>query len=271
MTGVLDSVKRASAPARARLRGARELLALVRSNLLGKLAARRGRPRLSTSCQIGPLLSIYRDNGFLDRPGHFLEIGAFDGETFSNTSVLADLGWHGIYVEPIAQQAFRCRLRHALNREVRVVEAAIGATRGQLMLEDMGALTSGKDAQVELYGRTEWAASAFAHRRQRAVPAILLDDLPLAGGRQLDLMVIDVEGMETVVWEQMRRLELRPRMLIVELVDQHADFAGHALADEHRSLREQILAAGYDAIFVDSINSIFRRREPLHADAAAGA
>ena len=254
----LESVKRVSAPARARLRGVRELVRLIRTNVLGKFAARRGRPKLSTSCQIGPLLSIYQESGFLDRVGRFLEIGAFDGETFSNTSVLADLGWQGIYVEPIPQQAFRCRLRHSLN-QVRVVNAAIAASRGELILEDMGALTSGKDAQVELYGRTEWAVGAFSQRQKRSVKAILLDDLPDVT-QPFDLMVIDVEGMETVVWERMQRLKMYPQMLIVELVDRHVDFAGHALADEHRELRRQILAAGYSDIFSDSINSIFRRR-----------
>ena len=38
----------------------------------------------------------------LHGPHSFLDIGAGDGETFSNTKALADLGWRGVAVEPAA-------------------------------------------------------------------------------------------------------------------------------------------------------------------------
>ena len=44
--------------------------------------------------------------------GTFVEIGAYDGESFSNTSFLADLGWNGLYVEPVPKFAALCRARH---------------------------------------------------------------------------------------------------------------------------------------------------------------
>jgi len=47
------------------------------------------------------------------RDGSFVEVGAFDGETYGNTACLADLGWRGVYVEPVAKACERCRARHA--------------------------------------------------------------------------------------------------------------------------------------------------------------
>ncbi len=37
---------------------------------------------------------------FGDRKGRFLDIGAFNGVTFSNTEQLANMGWGGVCVEP---------------------------------------------------------------------------------------------------------------------------------------------------------------------------
>lgn len=39
---------------------------------------------------------------FGDRKGRFLDIGAYNGVTFSNTEQLANLGWGGVCVEPSA-------------------------------------------------------------------------------------------------------------------------------------------------------------------------
>lgn len=62
--------------------------------------------------------------------GFFVEIGGYDGESFSNTSGLADLGWSGAYVEPIPHFAAACRLRHSSNRDVSVHEVCVGEQDG---------------------------------------------------------------------------------------------------------------------------------------------
>lgn len=56
----------------------------------------------------------------------FLDIGAYDGKTFSNSLRLAELGWSGVCVEP-SPTAFTGLLRvHKDNPEVQLVNAAIG-------------------------------------------------------------------------------------------------------------------------------------------------
>jgi len=37
---------------------------------------------------------------FKDRRGTFIDIGANDGLTLSNTRALVELGWRGVFVEP---------------------------------------------------------------------------------------------------------------------------------------------------------------------------
>ena len=45
----------------------------------------------------------------------FLETGAYDGITNSKTDHLANIGWQGIYVEPIKEHADKCAALHAEN------------------------------------------------------------------------------------------------------------------------------------------------------------
>jgi len=65
--------------------------------------------KLSKSCQIPNLKKIYREIFGDCAFGTFVEVGAFDGESFSNTSGLADFGWRGLYIEPISEFAIQCK------------------------------------------------------------------------------------------------------------------------------------------------------------------
>lgn len=63
--------------------------------------------------------------------GRFLDIGAYDGKTFSNTRALFELGWSGVFVEPAAIP-FRALVdEYGSNPKATLVNAAItGATMG---------------------------------------------------------------------------------------------------------------------------------------------
>ena len=52
----------------------------------------------NSTCQIPGLDAIY-DQYFGDKIGSFVEVGAFDGMTYSNTWHLANRGWYGVYIE----------------------------------------------------------------------------------------------------------------------------------------------------------------------------
>src|ERR671923_2099072 len=68
-----------------------------------------GRFAVVDSCQI-PNLGFLLDFFFGDvAVGTFVEVGAFDGYTYSNTWGLAAAGWRGFYIEPVASHAAQCR------------------------------------------------------------------------------------------------------------------------------------------------------------------
>jgi hypothetical protein len=57
-------------------------------------------------------------------PGSFVDFGAYDGERYSNTAALADLGWPGLLIEAAPDAANECAKRYADRPDVTVVLAA---------------------------------------------------------------------------------------------------------------------------------------------------
>ena len=52
----------------------------------------------SNKCQIPNLADIYLENFGYKRDGYFVEVGAYDGVSWSNTFGLAAIGWGGRYL-----------------------------------------------------------------------------------------------------------------------------------------------------------------------------
>ncbi|MCA9089769.1 MAG: hypothetical protein KDA90_14190, partial [Planctomycetaceae bacterium] len=115
-----------------------------------------GTARPSRSCQIPGLKDIVQQHLPGIGKGVFVEVGAYDGERFSNTSWLADSGWQGIYVEPSPEFAQLCRIRHCLNN-VQVVNSAAGETEGVATLMQIGALSTMSGETFEEYHNIPWA------------------------------------------------------------------------------------------------------------------
>lgn len=63
--------------------------------------------------------------GALPESGTFLDIGAYDGKTFSNTLKLVEKGWHGFCVEPSPSIFSRLFELHKNNQNVHCILAAI--------------------------------------------------------------------------------------------------------------------------------------------------
>jgi len=70
---------------------------------------------------------------FGDRIGRWLDLGAFDGKTFSNTRALAELGWSGVCVEASPRAFVALQELYRGNDKVELVCAAIGTLRDGLV------------------------------------------------------------------------------------------------------------------------------------------
>jgi FkbM family methyltransferase len=226
-----------------------------------RLAARRGasvyaQPR---ACQLPVLGGLYELLFGQRTDGTFVEVGAFDGETYSNTSCLADRGWRGLYIEPVPAACTRCRERHAGNPTVQVVECAIGAADGSAALWQNGPCSTLSEAEHAF--NLERGLVLEPEITRIDVPVRRLDDVLIEAGiaPRFDLLVVDVDGTEEAVFAGFTMARWRPRYLLVELIEDSGQFAGHAgLIGAARRVREHIADVGYREIYRDPSNTLFR-------------
>jgi FkbM family methyltransferase len=189
----------------------------------------------------------------------FVEVGAFDGESFSNTSGLADIGWRGHYVEPVKSFFEACRLRHSRNN-VDVHNLAISDQAGSIELNVGSALSTASTETFYAYREMPWACQTEFLGEKSVVQALTLDAFltSISASLGFDLLVVDVEGLEEKVFLGFSLKKWKPKMIIVELNDYHDSFSGHPnLQDSSRRVRKLIIDHGYMQTYCDEINTIF--------------
>lgn len=196
--------------------------------------------------------------------GIFVEVGAFDGEICSNTSFLADLGWRGVYVEPVAEYAAACGARHRRNPGVSVLQCAVGAAEQMITLHVGHVLTTADAEMAKAYGQIEWARE-FHKGETVSVRQVRLESILRSEGIPVgfDLLVVDVEGGEEGVFMSFELAIWKPRMVIVELEDGEPSFQQFpAITARAARVRDLVARQGYSAIYRDTINTIFCAAAP---------
>lgn len=215
--------------------------------------------KLSSTCQIKNLSQMYEDLfGKNKTDGHFVEVGAYDGESFSNTSGLADIGWNGLYIEPIKQLASACAQRHSKNK-VLVANLAIGPEEKIVDIYYGHTLTTLKKEQVDMYEQIDWAKGHHKGEKLQVKQVPLEKVLKKSQVPQnFDLFVVDVEGYEFEVFKSFDLSLWKPRVMIVEIEDQHPSFEKFKdFTNSCKELRNYIKNYGYREYYMDEINTIF--------------
>lgn len=130
--------------------------------------------------------------------GTFIEVGAYDGISSSNTYGFEREGWYGICVEPDPEIAAKCRR----NRKCMTITAAVSSRPGQ---------------QWFFVNRADRGMSGLrVHSVDDAlfVDGIRLDTIIAGLGTPVDLLSIDTEGTELDAWSTAGIY--RPKIVIVE-------------------------------------------------------
>jgi FkbM family methyltransferase len=191
--------------------------------------------------------------------GQFVEVGAYDGYTYSNTFGLAQAGWRGLYVEPVPEYAAACRSRIRLVPWLRVENVAVGAAPGTTTLIVAGPYSTSFADVADEGSRHSWSKASYQDARSITVPVTTLDIL-LSRHRVrpgFEVLVVDVEGGEPEVFEGFSLDRWHPQMIVVELTDWHPNVAGNRA--RHAALYERILRAGYNVAYKDSTNTVLIR------------
>jgi FkbM family methyltransferase len=221
---------------------------------------------ISQTCQISNLNEIYLKYFGYNSSGFFIEVGAYDGETVSNTSGLADIGWEGIYIEPSHEFYLKCCERHKDNNVI-IQNCAIGIDEG------IKSLYTSKDSSAGigdgLLTTLDYTTAEYVSTLQNyGYPSYNVNycfQTPLSKilqkfkvNRNFDLLVVDVEGMEDEVFASFDLNYYKPKMLIVELIDINYNFYSEKdMIKKANKVRTDILNTGYDEIYADECNTIF--------------
>jgi FkbM family methyltransferase len=159
-------------------------------------------------------------------PGTFIEAGAYDGLTQSNTALLEfSYGWRGLLVEPVPELAERC----AANRPASVVEqAALVPPDHEGEHISMTYCNRSSIVQGARGGPDEdaaWIETCRALPDQRDIEPrrltvrarTLSSILDERGIGRIDLLSLDLEGYEAPALRGLDLERHRPRLLLVEI------------------------------------------------------
>jgi len=202
-------------------------------------------------CQIPTLARIY-EQYLPEAPGRFVEVGAADGVSVSNTVFLAETGWTGLYIEPHPESVKLCLANHAQHPNVTVVNVAISSFMGEADLFDIGECST----LVWDKSAVDWGGKQDRKFRVKVTTLdMLLDSLRWQPG--FDLLVIDVEQNELKVLTGFDIRRWQPSLVIIEAHEQDP-------APERNCKALPITLwfdkYGYRKIYADHINSIFLRQ-----------
>ena len=213
---------------------------------------------IKKDCQITGLNEIYKNLFGYKENGTFIEIGANDGQSFSNTCFLADIGWQGVYVEPIKEYYQKCKARHENNKNVHVVHKAISSKDHNLTIYKGGVLSTASKKAYDNFKKISWASNHFKGEKETS-QAITLQKLLEINKIQpnFELMVIDVEGFEWEVLKNFKIDQWRPKAVIIELHDNNPNYK--CLKDDCDNIVDYFKYHKYKPIYKDKSNTIYTK------------
>lgn len=161
---------------------------------------------------------VFLYNFFGDkRNGFYIEIGAYDGFSFSNTYFFEALGWGGILIEPVPNLYRQCLVRRPNSR---VINAAVG-NPGEQRLTRFSAVEGpqGVDTLSFMNVNPQHLArvqneGGVIHNIE--VPLYSLNELLIDYRGEIDFVSIDVEGAELDVLHGFDLERFQPRVLVIE-------------------------------------------------------
>lgn len=187
---------------------------------------------------------------FADHDGIALDIGAYDGKTFSNTRALIEKGWGAVLVEPSPVVFQKLLELYRQGRpDVKLVNALISASKSGFVefWDSMGDAIS----TTETANREVWAkqGSQFEPLWMYQVAVARLFEPPFP--RRYDFINIDTEGTSTEIFMKCLQFlsgsERLPEVFCVE----HDN--------NHEAIRAEGSRFGYKEIYFDGNNIILDR------------
>lgn len=145
---------------------------------------------------------------FGGKKGTFLDIGANDGVTLSNTRRLAELGWHGVFVEPSPTAFKKLKENYARKTGFYFYNFALGTSNGKRKFWDSGPhIGNGDHGLLSTMNPSEkerWKDQQYTEIEVQCFRwKTFLNRLSI---KEFDFISVDAEGED---YEILRQIDLR--------------------------------------------------------------
>lgn len=164
-----------------------------------------------------------------EHEGLFVEVGGYDGMTNSATFALEQLGWRGLLIEPVASL---CEKARDIRPHAIVVNAAVSRRGSAGEAEFIYFPVDADGSRADLASRLGSASAVESSRPRnegkvtRVRLTTIADELRAHyPQRQLDLVIIDVEGAELDALDGLEIEHTGPRIVMVENHDHRAQIS----------------------------------------------
>jgi FkbM family methyltransferase len=201
---------------------------------------------------------------FIESPGFFVEIGAYDGITHSNTHHLVQNGWKGLYVEPIKEYYNACVETHKDKEGVSIYNYLISDYDGIGRIFKAGEGSSADEDTIDFMIKNDmrWATNA-SDKVVEELSCLKLSSFleKVKCPNDIDLLVIDTESYE---WKVIKTLDLKKynvKCIVIELHENEHTWQSLGIqAKNVRLVNEMMEKNNYKKIFSDPINTIFVKK-----------
>jgi FkbM family methyltransferase len=190
--------------------------------------------------------------------GFYVEVGAFNGLSWTNTECFATAGWHGLLIEPQQNLYKQCVRNYEKFPNIIVENCGCGSKNEELILYGSGSLATTDWKTVEKYRLESWSKRFYPNNvESQKIPTFTLDFLLEKHNiKKLDVLVVDTEGTELDVLNGFSIAKYKPTVAIIECV------ATHKLLGEKSPLINQLMFDnGYKIVNLDSVNTVYANEE----------
>ena len=185
--------------------------------------------------------------------GFYVDVGAYQPISDSNTCALYQRGWRGVVVEPQA----RLHPLWAKHRpEDILVGAAIGETMGEVTFYQFPWNDQAATIAPEIVAMHEREGRQV---QSQTLPKVTLNHLMEQHRPQGDihLLSIDVEGAERLALEGLDRTRFRPWLIVLEsTLPNRPQF-------NFSEWEPMLLNTGYDFVYFDAVNRFYLAKEHI--------
>ena len=148
----------------------------------------------------------------LDGPRCVLDIGAYDGLTYSNSAALINKGWNAVLIEPCPFAFAKLMVRYADNPRVKLINAAMGMENRLVAFWDFqdDLCSTTIEGNADLWAKTGRKCKKYWVAQM--TPAMLVNEV--AGG--YDVISIDAEGVSVEILKSLPIGAWIPKVICVE-------------------------------------------------------